>query len=235
MRILGFCHGSRCKAETSKVRDAGCAERGAVQPGIGTDEVDGGGGGGQDVGEMGLGLSPEGRGLRPAITVTRGAQGVTRAGARAARGAAPAGQDCAPTRAAEVRQDRWSQHRRCGGSRSSSRGRARRRTVSGLSGGPRRSWTSFPPANSPSGSARARCALCPGSAPRPPRSSCRRPAASSPRTWPVCSRTPFRRPRRACGRTCAATATPTRTGPTAAARHGRWPRRPAIWGTAGSR
>ncbi len=27
----------------------------------------------------------------------------------------------------------------------------------------------------------------------------------------------------------------TPTGPTAAARHGRWPRRPAIWGSAGSR
>ena len=53
-----FCHMSRCKAEASKVRDAGGAERGAVQPGIGADEVDGGGG--QHVREMGLGLAAVG-------------------------------------------------------------------------------------------------------------------------------------------------------------------------------
>ncbi len=58
-----FCHGSRCKAETSKVRDAGGAERGAVQPGIGPDEVDGGGG--QDVGEVGLGLAAVGSAAQP--------------------------------------------------------------------------------------------------------------------------------------------------------------------------
>ena len=39
----------------------------------------------------------------------------------------------------------------------------------------------------------------------------------------------------AFARRCAATATPTRTGPTAAARRGRWPRRPATSGTNGSR
>ena len=38
-----------------------------------------------------------------------------------------------------------------------------------------------------------------------------------------------------CGPRCAATATRTRTGPTAAARPGRWPRRPATSGTSGSR
>jgi hypothetical protein len=53
-----FCHGSRCQVEKSEVRDAGGAERGAVQPGIGADEVDGGGG--QDAGEMGLGLAAVG-------------------------------------------------------------------------------------------------------------------------------------------------------------------------------
>ena len=41
--------------------------------------------------------------------------------------------------------------------------------------------------------------------------------------------------RTGCGRRCAATATRTRTGPTAAARPGRWPRRPATSGTSGSR
>ena len=40
---------------------------------------------------------------------------------------------------------------------------------------------------------------------------------------------------RACARRCAATATRTRTGPTAAARRGRWPRRPATSATSGSR
>src|SRR5260370_4139936 len=58
-----FCHGSCCKVETSKVRDAGSAERGAVQPGIDADEVDGGGG--QDVGEMGLGLATVGSAAQP--------------------------------------------------------------------------------------------------------------------------------------------------------------------------
>jgi putative hydrolase len=38
-----------------------------------------------------------------------------------------------------------------------------------------------------------------------------------------------------CGRRCAVTAIPTRTGPTAAARRMRWPRRPATWDTSGSR
>ena len=45
------------------MRDAGCAERGAVQPGVGADEVDGGGG--QDVGEMGLGLAAVGSAAQP--------------------------------------------------------------------------------------------------------------------------------------------------------------------------
>lgn len=58
-----FRHGSRCKVETSEMRDAGCAERGAVQPGIGADEVDGGGG--QDVGEVGLGLAAVGSAAQP--------------------------------------------------------------------------------------------------------------------------------------------------------------------------
>ncbi len=43
------------------------------------------------------------------------------------------------------------------------------------------------------------------------------------------------RPATACARRCAGTATPTRTGRTAAARRGRWPRRPGRWGTSGSR
>jgi hypothetical protein len=48
---------------------------------------------------------------------------------------------------------------------------------------------------------------------------------------------PTSRPRRgtACARRCAATATRTRTGPTAAARRGRWPRPPATSATSGSR
>ena len=58
-----FRHGSRCKVEASEVRDAGGAGRGAVQPGIGADEVDGGGG--QDAGEVGLGLSAVGSAAQP--------------------------------------------------------------------------------------------------------------------------------------------------------------------------
>ncbi len=50
--LVIFCLGSRCKVEACEVRDAGGAERGAVQPGVGADEVDGGGG--QDAGEVGL-------------------------------------------------------------------------------------------------------------------------------------------------------------------------------------
>ena len=45
------------------MRDAGGAERGAVQPGIDADEVDGGSG--QDAGEMGLGLAAVGRAAQP--------------------------------------------------------------------------------------------------------------------------------------------------------------------------
>jgi hypothetical protein len=58
MRIPGFFAWSSCQVEAGEVRDAGSAKRGAVQPGIGADQVDGGDG--QDVGEVGLGLAAVG-------------------------------------------------------------------------------------------------------------------------------------------------------------------------------
>jgi 3,4-dihydroxy 2-butanone 4-phosphate synthase len=59
----GFCHGSRCQAEACEVRDAGGAERGAIQPGVGADEVERCGV--QDVGEVGLGLAVVGGAAHP--------------------------------------------------------------------------------------------------------------------------------------------------------------------------
>ena len=111
--LVIFRHGSRCQVEACEVRDAGGAERGAVQPGVGADEVDGGGG--QDAGEMGLGLAAVGGAAQPGARGRPGrwcprrrrgccsglsipgsaARRAAGRGARAARGAAGSG--CVPT------------------------------------------------------------------------------------------------------------------------------------------